>query len=357
MLDEARSPRPGEVLDAAQLQPYLESALGGRLDGPLEVLQFPGGHSNLTYLLRGQVSGAPREWVLRRPPFGSQVKSAHDMGREFRVLEKLHPVFGRAPRPLCYCADESLLGARFYVMERLRGVILRREPPAGYLPDEDTVRRLCEAFVDTLVELHRVDYAAAGLSDFGHPTGYVERQVSGWTRRYRDAQTGEVPEIDAVAAWLHGHQPVSPAPALIHNDYKHDNLVLDPGDATRIVGILDWEMATVGDPLMDLGTALCYWVQADDAAELRALRFGPTTLPGSFSRRALADRYAAQSGLDLSAILFYYVFGLFKTAVVVQQIYYRFHQGLTQDRRFAGLGEMARLLARQAGRALERGEI
>jgi aminoglycoside phosphotransferase (APT) family kinase protein len=343
--------RPGEELDEGRLAAYLRTALG--LDGPLQVRQFPGGHSNLTYL----VTVAGRELVLRRPPFGSTVKAAHDMGREFKVLSALGPVFSRAPRVVAFGDDESVLGARFYLMERVRGVILRSGAPKGLALDPETVSKLCVSVVDTLVELHGLDYEAAGLGGFGNPDGYALRQVTGWTKRYRDAQTDPVSEIEAVAGWLAAHVPSPAGASLLHNDYKHDNLVLDASDPSRIVGVLDWEMSTTGDPLMDLGTALSYWVEQGDDDELKAIAFSPTRLPGSYSRRQVAAAYAERSGRAIHDLDFYYCFGLFKTAVVVQQIYYRFRQGLTRDPRFAGLHQMARVLARQAERMLGRPEL
>jgi aminoglycoside phosphotransferase (APT) family kinase protein len=344
LIDGTRPVRAGEELDLARLAEYLRHTLG--VEGAIDVEQFPGGHSNLTYLVR---VGA-REMVLRRPPFGSRVKSAHDMGREHRVLSHLAPVYPKAPRPLAYCADPALLGAPFYLMEPVRGLILRKSVPPGLTLEPGTVDRLCAVFVDALVELHAVDYTAAGLGDLGNPEGYVERQVSGWSKRYEDARTDEIPEMAALTAWLAAHRPPSPPPTLLHNDFKYDNLVLDPERLTAVRGVLDWEMCTVGDPLMDLGTALCYWVELGDPPDLVAMRFGPTTLPGSWTRQQVAERYAEKSGRALDHLPFYYAFGLFKTAVVAQQIYYRYRQGLTRDPRFAAFGQGVRALAAQAAR-------
>jgi aminoglycoside phosphotransferase (APT) family kinase protein len=346
VLDQASHVRPGEELAKAPLTAYLRATLGG--DGELQITQFPGGYSNLTYLCRY----GDRELVLRRPPFGSKVKSAHDMGREFRILRALHPVYPKVPRPLSFCEDEAVLGAPFYLMERVPGVILRRSPPPELGLGEAQLPALCAALCDTLVELHAIDWQAVGLAELGRPEGYVERQVSGWSKRYRDAQTDEVPVVHEVMDWLAQNLPVSPAATLVHNDFKFDNLILDPGDLTRVLAVLDWEMATIGDPLMDLGTTLCYWVEAKDPPELVAARFGPTTLPGSYTRAELCARYAARSGRDLSRVVFYYCFGLFKTAVVVQQIYYRYKQGLTRDPRFAALADSMRLLVEQARRTI-----
>ena len=349
-IDGPQPVRAGEELDLARLTPYLREVLG-RPGAEAQVEQFRGGHSNLTYLVR--VDG--REAVLRRPPFGSTVKSAHDMGREFRILSRLAPAYPRAPRVIAFCDDPSVLGAPFYLMERVEGVILRREPPPGFVLDAAAARQLSEAAIDGLAELHAIDAQAVGLADLGRPQGYCERQVTGWTRRYLDAQTDDVPEMDAVAAWLAAHLPPDAPGALIHNDYKYDNLVLDPMDRTRIVGVLDWEMSTLGDPLMDLGTTLCYWVEAGDPEPLRATAFGPTAAPGSLTRAELVERYAERSGRAVPDATFYYCFGLFKTAVVVQQIYARWRKGLTRDERFARLTDHVRLLAGQARRQLPRG--
>lgn len=373
-IDATRAVRPGEELDIERLRAYLEQhlpeATGAPATGPavgpatepavgpknepqIEIEQFPGGHSNLTYLIR--IAG--REYVLRRPPHGTQVKTAHDMGREFRVLSHLAPVYPRAPRALLLCEDPAVLGSQFYLMERVRGLILRRDPPPGLTIDAATATRLCEAFVDTLAGLHAIDYQAAGLGDFGKPEGYVERQVTGWSKRYTAAQTDDIATVDQVARWLADNMPPDNAPALIHNDFKLDNLVLDPDDITRVLGILDWEMSTVGDPLMDLGTTLCYWIDPGDPPLLQHIRFGPTTLPGMLSRAELARCYAERSGRDIQNILFYYCFGLFKTAVVAQQIYSRFKQGLTRDQRFAQMILGVRGLTEHAAATLERGTI
>jgi aminoglycoside phosphotransferase (APT) family kinase protein len=350
--DEAAPVRAGEELDVPRLRAYLAARLPG-WDGPLTVEQFPRGYSNLTYLLR---SGG-RELVLRRPPFGNVVKTAHDMGREHRVLEALSRVYPLAPVPYLYCEDEAVLGAPFYVMERRRGVILRQPPPPGLALDADTMRRLSAAFIDALAQLHGLDYRAAGLGDLGRPEGYVERQVTGWVGRYRAAQTEEVQALEAVVRWLGENRPAGGGAALIHNDYKYDNLVLDPSDLTRIVAVLDWEMATVGDPLMDLGTTLAYWVEASDPEELRAAAFGPTTLPGSLTRRELAARYGERTGRDVSGVLFHHVFGLFKVAVIVQQIYARYVRGHTRDGRFARLNGLVAVLGQAGARAVERGQV
>ena len=352
-LDGARPPRPGEELDAAALAAWLAERVPETAGQPIAIEQFPGGHSNLTYLVRiGE-----RELVLRRPPVGSKVKSAHDMGREVKVLSRLAPAWPPAPRPLAECDDPSVLGAPFYLMERKRGLILRRELPPGFAIDPTTARRLSEALAGGLAELHAIDFAAIGLGELGRPDGYVERQVRGWTERYAGSRTDDLPVVDRVAGWLAARIPTSPPPALLHNDYKYDNLVLDPADPARIVGVLDWEMATIGDPLMDLGTSLAYWVEAGDPPGMIAMRFGPTTQPGMMTRAELAALYAARTGRPLDHIVFYYAFGLFKTAVVAQQIYWRWKQGLTRDPRFEPFLLAVAALCDQASAAIDRGSL
>jgi len=351
LLDSTAPVRSGEELDLARLEPYLRGHFPD-LSGPLVVRQFPSGHSNLTY----SVTLGEKEMVLRRPPFGSKVKSAHDMGREFRVLEKLHSSYP-APKPVLYCPDDSILGAPFYIMERVRGIVLRRELPAGIEITPDVARRLSESFIDNLAALHQLNYAALGLADLGKPQGYMERQVKGWTERYYGSKTHELSQVEKISAWLKEHMPLHSRAALIHNDYKYDNMLLDATDVTRIVAVLDWEMCTLGDPLSDLGTALGYWVQADDPADVLPARWGPTSLPGSYTRRQLLDRYQAKTGFDVSNIVFYYVFALFKTAVIIQQIYYRYHHGMTKDARFASMGEVAKMLLNASLRAAKNNSI
>lgn len=350
-LDQSRTPRAGEELELEKLTAYLDEQLPATA-AALEIEQFPSGFSNLTYLLRR----GEHEWVLRRPPFGNRVKSAHDMGREYRVLEALHRVYP-APRPYLYCADEAVIGAPFYVMERVRGVILRKELPAGLTLSPVLAERLSRTLISRLADLHRLDPDDLGLADLGKPEGYVERQVQGWTRRYQRAQTDAWKELDEVIAWLHDQRPPERAATLVHNDYKYDNLVLDPGDLTRVRAVLDWEMCTLGDPWLDLGTTLAYWTEEGDDPQFRALAFGPTAIPGSYTRQRLVDEYQRLTGRTVTNLTFYYVFGLFKLAVIVQQIYYRFFRGHTQDPRFAQLNHMVGLLGRAGERAIENDRI
>ncbi len=349
MLDQPRDIRHGEELPITNLTAYLREHLP-QYSGELSIKQFPSGHSNLTFLL--QVGD--QELVLHRPPFGANIKTAHDMGREYKILLHLHPVYDKVPRPLLYCQDESVIGAPFFLMERVKGIILRRELPRGLALTPEMMRTLSLALIDNLAAIHAVDYAAAGLGDLGKPSGYAARQVRGWTERYANAKTDNLPEIERVATWLAEHVPPESGAALIHNDYKYDNLVLDPSDLSNIRAVLDWEMATIGDPLMDLGTSLGYWVEANDPEELRALAFGPTMLPGNLTRAEIAQRYTQVSGRDVSHIQFYYVYALFKIAVIVQQIYNRYKKGFSQDPRFANMIDVVRVLGTTGAREIEK---
>ena len=352
-IDQPGPIRAGEELDEGRLEKFLLQHLPAST-GPLTIEQFPSGFSNLTYLLRL----GDREWVLRRPPFGNQVKTAHDMGREYRVLSRLCDVYPPAPRPALYCNDPAVLGDEFYVMERRVGVVLRgSRPPSEMAQDPQLARRVGEAFVDSLAELHSLDVAAAGLDDLGKPDGYVQRQVAGWTNRYARAKTDDFPEVDQLTAWLSDHIPAESRPAIIHNDYKYDNLLLDPADLTRIVAVLDWEMATIGDPLMDLGGALAYWVEPSDSTLLRQSAFGPTACSGSLTRQEILSRYVTKTGLTISDPLFYYAFGLLKLLVIVQQIFARYQRGHTRDPRFATLNSLVATLATAGVNAIHKGSI
>jgi aminoglycoside phosphotransferase (APT) family kinase protein len=351
-LDQPAAIRPGEELDAAKLEPYLRQHFPSE-SGALEIRQYPSGHSNLTYALRlGE-----RELVLRRPPFGSKVKSAHDMSREFRVLAKLHAVYTPAPEVLVYCDDESVLGAPFYIMQPIHGVILRKHlpPDLGFTPEK--TRQLSESFIDNLIRLHHVDYAAAGLSDLGKPEGYLARQVKGWTERYHGSKTHDYAEVEKISSWMQQHLPATHSVSLVHNDYKFDNVVLDSHDFTKIAGVLDWEMCTIGDSLTDLGTTVGYWVDASDPEELKKHLADVTTQPGSLTRAEVVQRYAKQTGCDASQMVFYLVFARFKLAVIIQQIFYRYHQGLTKDARFAAMPERIKALLQASLHTAQTGHI
>jgi aminoglycoside phosphotransferase (APT) family kinase protein len=344
LIDDAAPVRAGEALDDVRLGEYLASHIPG-LELPLRVRQFPSGFSNLSYLL----TAASVELVLRRPPIGTRPKSGHDMCREFRVLSGLRAGFAECPKPLHYCADESVIGAPFYVVERIRGVILRRDYPLGLEATPALVRAQQGALISVLARLHGLDYRLLGLADLGRPDGYAARQVRGWTDRYARAQTSDAPQAAEVVEWLAAHTPADTGrAALIHNDYKLDNVVFDSRQPERLIGVLDWEMATIGDPLMDLGCSMAYWVEAGDGPEMLATRMLPTQLPGSLSRVEVLGRYSEASGLAIKDFRFYRVFGLFRLAVIIQQIYYRYFHGQTKDGRFGALGPMAHVLVRQA---------
>jgi aminoglycoside phosphotransferase (APT) family kinase protein len=348
---DVASVRADEDLDRAALARYLEGRLPDA-DGPLELLQFPGGHSNLTYLLRF----GDREYVLRRPPLGPVAPTAHDMTREYRVLSALWAVLPLAPRPYLLCEDPAVVGATFYVMERRHGIVVRATVPPEIGEDRALRRRVSEALVDGLVALHAVDWAAIGLAGLGRPAGFVERQVRGWAERYERARTRDIPAIRDLARWLAERIPPSAPPVLLHNDFKLDNVLLDRVDPGRMVAVLDWEMATLGDPLVDLGLLLCYWADPADPPARRQSVSQVTAEPGFLTRAEVLARYAEKTGRDVTRIAFYETFALYKVAVVVQQIYVRYARGQTQDARFAtfedrvvGLAEAALAMAEASG--------
>jgi aminoglycoside phosphotransferase (APT) family kinase protein len=325
--------RDEDVFDVPAVTAWLRGHVvdPSTLVGEPEVLQFTSGASNLTYLL----TYPDRDLILRRPPAGQKAASAHDMRREFTIQARVRPVFPYVPEMVAFCDDPSVIGSEFYVMERLEGLILGKDLPAGTELGEADAGRLCAGVLDRLVELHAVDPDAAGLGDLGKGRGYVGRQVAGWSDRYRRARTDDVGDYESVIAWLEAHQPEDVGTCVIHNDFRLDNLVL--GDELDVRGVLDWEMATLGDPLMDLGGALAYWVQADDDEFFSQFRRQPTHLPGMFTRAEVVDYYTARTGLSVTPEewTFYEVFGLFRLAVIAQQIYYRYHHGQTTDERFA----------------------
>jgi aminoglycoside phosphotransferase (APT) family kinase protein len=349
METDARDVRAGEQLDWTRLTAWLRERLPAcgvpGLDVSREpaVAQFPGGHSNLTYLVRF----GDAEIVVRRPPFGPVPPTAHDMAREFRWLSAMHGVFPLAPRPYLLCEDTSIVGSVFYAMERRRGTVVRvDEPPA--LANPAARRTLSGAMIDTLADLHAIDVAANGLQALGKPAGFVERQVRGWTERWQRSRTEPLPEMDALAAWLRDRLPGDPAkPSVVHGDFKLDNVMLDPDDVGRLVAVFDWEMSALGDPLVDLGIVLTYWEPTAPPEQRDALTT-VTHRPGYFTRDEIIERYAARSGRDLSGIRYYEIFAVFKIAVVIQQIYYRYVQGQTTDARFAAFGARVQYMARHA---------
>jgi len=395
---ETSAVRPGEEIDIARLSAFL----GKQLDlpaGEIEVEQFPAGSSNLTYLVRlGRV-----EYVLRRPPFGNTVKSAHDMQREFDVLSKLSAVYAPAPKPLIFSRDVSIIGSEFYLMERRHGLIIRgkipgtnnsdssslkgtkiiaqgkaegRHPgleqrsesdPEGVEQNGDSGARLensqdfrlnvCRSFIQNLADLPRLDYRSAGLESLGRADGYNRRQVEGWTKRYFAAKTDTWDELEKAIIWLNDNIPTESGASLIHNDYKFDNVMLDPPDLTKPHACLDWEMVTIGDPLMDLGTTLGYWMSRDVGDELLNMPFNPRVLMENISRQQLIEMYSESLGRTVPDMLFYYVFGTFKIAVIAQQIYARFAKGFTRDARFAHFDKFVAALGRIARGALERQSV
>lgn len=351
-IDQAGAVRAGEELDVAVVDQYLKSQIPG-LDGTPEITQFPGGASNLTYL----VKYPNREMVLRRPPFGRKAKGAHDMGREYRVMQGLQNVYPYVPRMLAFCQDEAVMGAEFYVMERLQGIILRGEMPAELSFTPEQHRKLCESVIDRLVDLHSIDFEQTPLVELYKPGDYVERQISGWSERFRNARTEDAPDFEEVMAWLDAQKPAQVKRCIIHNDYRFDNVVLDPDDPMQIIGVLDWEMATIGDPLMDLGNSLAYWVEESDPPQIQMMRRQPTHLPGMMTRQEMVDYYCERTGLQVPNFDFYSVYGIFRLVVILQQIYYRFFHGQTQDKRFGMFIHVIKFLDGYLKEKIEKSEL
>lgn len=351
-MSDTKPMRQGEEISLESLKIFLRETLNIKIDD-IEVSQFPAGSSNLTYSIKIGAS----EYVLRRPPFGNTVKSAHDMKREFEVLSKLSNAYQPAPMPLIYCADDAVIGSEFYLMERRHGLIIRGKSPAVLENSPELQRAVCESFIENLVALHSLDYKKIGLENLGKPEGYANRQVEGWTKRYFNAKTDELSELEHVIKWLNINIPASNGATLVHNDYKFDNVMLNPENLTEIVAVLDWEMTTVGEPLMDLGTTLGYWMAKEVGDELLSMPFNPRVLMENISRAELIAIYAGKSGRNISEMLFYYVFGTFKIAVIAQQIYARFVKGLTRDKRFATFNDFVNALGKIALQAIETEKI
>ena len=333
-IDEAKALRESDAFDIQAVHNWLISQgvdLGNELP---EVKQFSGGASNLTYHLKYPDSVNNGDLILRRPPAGHKAASAHDMKREFNVMNSLKPVYPFVPDMIAFCDDHSIIDCDFYVMERLRGIIPRNNLPRGMKLSESEGRALCLSVLDKLIDLHKVDYKAAGLESLGKGQGYVKRQVEGWSGRYTKSKTWNVPGFKKTMDWLARNQPDDVATCIIHNDYRMDNVVLNPDNPQDIIGVLDWEMATLGDPLMDLGGSLAYWVQADDDGFMKQIRRQPSHLPGMLTRQQVVDYYCEKMDLDKSQWPFYEVFGLFRLAVIVQQIYYRYHHKQTDNPAF-----------------------
>lgn len=344
--------RQDEQFDVQRVADYLRGRLPGS-ENRLLVRQFGGGKANLTYLLD---YGSDR-YVLRRPPLGVVAPSAHDMGREFRVLSALHGIYPLAPRAFLFCEDGEVMGAPFFVMERREGVVVRTEMPALFQAIPQAARQMSESLIDALVELHEVDYQAIGLERLGKPEGYLARQVEGWYRRWQAAKLAELPAMERVYDWLRGNVPASSSVSLVHNDYKLDNVMFSPTDPSQMVAIFDWDMCTLGDPLADLGALLAYWSEPADPPswQLVASSIMPTGKHGFLTRKELVRRYAQESGRDISHIQFYHVLGLFRVVVILGQIYVRYVRGQTQDGRFAGMGQLLPLLGEAAWQTINGG--
>jgi aminoglycoside phosphotransferase (APT) family kinase protein len=344
--------RAGEELELEALARYLrEHLVEFDRSYAIEIAQFPGGHSNLTYLIRN----GHQEFVLRRPPVGPVAPTAHDMPREYKLLSVINPSFPLAPKPVLLCEDASVIGVPFYLMERRRGFIVRLKVPGRIGENLALRRRLSETVIDTLVALHSVDIQSTGIVQIGKPAGFVSRQVRGWADRWQRSKTGELAEMDQVIQWLIDQIPPDPDHAtIVHNDFKLDNIMLAEDDPSRVVAVLDWEMCSVGDPLIDVGLALTYWTMqggkggsaasVDQNSSLRAVTSGP----GWMTREEIIERYAKKTGCDLSRIAFYEAFARFKVAVVIQQIYFRYVQGQTRDERFRNFDALVKELVREA---------
>ncbi len=348
-VDGAGEVRAEDSFDVEAVRAWLAEQ-GTELTGDIAVAQFGGGASNLTYSLRDRT----HDLILRRPPGGRKAKGAHDMGREFRIQSGLAEVFPLVPMMVALCEDESVIGSQFYVMQRVDGIIPRRNLPREVTLTQAQTRQLCTNSLDVLIDLHQVDVAATPLASMSKGAGYVERQVGGWSTRFRNARTADVGDYESVMSWLSAHQPDDVSSCLIHNDFRFDNLVLDRHDPTRPIGVLDWEMATVGDPLMDLGGTLAYWVQDDDDEFFRQFRRQPTHLPGMLSRDEVVAYYCERMGFTLSADQwrFYEVFGLFRLAVIAQQIYYRYFHKQTTNEAYAVFGPAAQYLEQRCRRII-----
>jgi len=345
--------REGEELNSKSLRSFLyQNNLIQDVNNELGVNQFSNGYSNLTYLLDIE----EKEYVLRRPPFAAP-KRGHDMGREYKVLSHLNPVFGKAPKTYAFCEDVGVIGAPFYIMEKVQGEILtaRAAHKKGVSPQE--FKTISNTWLDAFVEFHNADYKLAGLDDLGRPEGYVSRQVTNWGKQYIAAATDDVPAAQKVMTWMEENQPTSYNHTLIHNDFKYDNVVFSDDSWQGISAILDWEMCTLGDPLMDLGTSLGYWTTVDDADFMKQGLPSPTVMPGNPTRSEIVQQYAIKSGRSVDNIVFYYVYGLFKIAVIAQQIYYRYKHGHTQDPKFATLNKAAALCCNNAWQAIQKNQI
>jgi aminoglycoside phosphotransferase (APT) family kinase protein len=344
----AKPVREGEGLDWGALDNHLKGVIAN-LEGDPEISQFHGGNSNLTYRLKYD----NEDLVIRRPPFGTKAKSAHSMIREYRIMNTLKPVYPSVPDTLYYTDDESIIGSEFYVMRKVEGQVIKDTIPPGWQFTPDDTRRFCRGFWKKLIELHQVDYIAAGLGNFGQPEGYATRQVLGWNGRYERAITPDVGEFADVRDWLVKHIPAdSGRYSVLHGDFRIDNVILDNDDPCNVRAVLDWEICALGDPLMDLGNALAYWTEADDPDYLKTLVIQPSGAPGMLSRQEILDFYQRKTGIDTSDFTFYLTLGYWRNTVILQQIYYRYFHGQTQDERFRYFGKFVQHLGEHCQRMI-----
>ena len=346
-VDSPKEIRHGEEFSLETLKTYL-SKNDINADN-LSIKQFPSGYSNLTYFLKS----SSREFVLRRPPFGAKsLQGGHDMFREYNVLKNLKSQFTKVPDVYLYCDNNEIIGVPFYLMERVEGYIIRPNLQQKDSPGKEVIQRVSKSLVSSLVELHNVDIDQANLNELGNIDGYIKRQVEGWIKRYNHSKTDSIANMDFIASWLHENQPLEVQGSIVHNDFKYDNLVLDKDNHSKITAVLDWEMATIGDPFMDLGTTLGYWVDKNDLPELKLFQLSATTLDGNPTREGILELYEEESGKNITNPVFYYVFGLFKIAVIAQQIYFRYKKGYTKDRRFSVLNLAVMSLSVMAKQAI-----
>ncbi len=351
VVDSAKSVRQGEELPLEQVDSWLKQQLSG-LTGTPEVSQYSGGASNWTYCL--EYPG--KSLILRRAPAGTKAKGAHDMGREYRLQKAIKAVFPYVPDMLAMCEDEAVIGTDFYVMEKLTGIIPRKNLPKGLTLSESQTRKLCENVLDCMIELHQIDVEKAGLQSLAKGSGYIQRQIEGWSGRFKKAKTWNVPSGRYVMQWLQQNQPAKETICLTHNDFRFDNVVLDPADPTRVIGVLDWELATLGDPMMDLGNTLAYWVEENDDFLAHSTRRQPTHLKGMMTRKQVVQYYCDKTGRDANDFTFYEVYGLFRLAVIVQQIYYRYHHKQTRNPAFKHFWVFVHYLLHRCKKAIKQGK-
>ena len=351
LIDKPTEIRDDEKLNNSKLFEYLSEIIDLDIES-FDILQFPSGYSNLTYLIKSN----EKEYVLRKPPHGAKIKSGHDMSREFKVLSSLKEQYHKTPRPIHYCSNTDIIGTDFYLMERVKGIILRSNNYSQIISDKSQFNFLAEQFVDSFVELHKLDINKIGLTDFGNPNGYNSRQVHGWCKRYNNSKTEELMEMEIVMKWLKSNISQSKYVSLIHNDFKYDNLVIDSNDLS-VKSVLDWEMCTTGDPFMDLGTSLAYWINKDDPEYMQAINLNITSNENNPKRGEILEMYSTRFGVNIENIVFYFVFGLFKIAVIVQQIYFRYERGFTNDIRFKNLNLVVQSYARMAKISIENQKI